>query len=235
MAIGGAIAWSACRSDVPAMAVRNVVDSHAVLRAMKSGFAWFVPMLEVPMLEVLVTQNVAESRRSSVMRRLSSLAKRTSVAPIGGQSDDGEDDAESGFSSVVRCPRHELLAASHISLCALVNVAWTTARFTGLPQVPSETRAIEAAGTTLDETTEPEDPICVQSHSEVLGLWVLLCPFALTCLCKRRFPPERAAAPAIFFRQRRQAHASPHRSPGRMRQVPRASTKRSSLPRRRRL
>jgi hypothetical protein len=99
IAIGGAIAQSVRRSHVPATAVRKVVNSHAVLRAMQSGFAWFVPMLEV-----LVAQKVAESGRSTVMRRLSSLVKRTSVVPIGGQSDGGEDDAESGFSSVVRCP-----------------------------------------------------------------------------------------------------------------------------------
>ena len=98
IAIGGAIAQSVRRSHLPATAVRKVVNSHAVLRAMKSGFAWFVPMLEV-----LVAPKVA-SRRSTVMRRLSSLVKRTSVAPIGGQSDGGEDDGESGFSSVVRCP-----------------------------------------------------------------------------------------------------------------------------------
>jgi hypothetical protein len=54
-------------------------------------------------LEVLVAQRSVESGRSTLMRRLSSLVKRTSVAPIGGQSDGGEDDGESGFSAVVRC------------------------------------------------------------------------------------------------------------------------------------
>jgi hypothetical protein len=99
IAIGGTIAQSVRRSHAPATAVRQVVNSHAVLRAMKSGFAWLVPMLEV-----LVALKVAEFGRSTVMRRLSSLVKRTSVAPIGGQLDGGEDDGESGFSSVVRCP-----------------------------------------------------------------------------------------------------------------------------------
>ena len=98
IAIGGAIAQSVRRSHLPAKAVRKVVNSHAVLRAMKSGFAWFVPMLEV-----LVAPKVAESRRFTETRRLGSLVKRPSVAPMGGQSDGGEDDA-SGFSSVVRCP-----------------------------------------------------------------------------------------------------------------------------------
>jgi hypothetical protein len=98
IAIGGAIAQSVRRSHVPATAVRKVVNSHAVLRAMNSDFVWFVPMLEV------LARKAAESGRSTVMRRLSSLVKRTSVAPIGGQSDGGEDDGESGFSSVVRCP-----------------------------------------------------------------------------------------------------------------------------------
>ena len=99
IAIGGAIAQSVRRSHVPATAVRKVLNSHAVLRAMNSDFVWFVPMLEV-----LVAQKVADSGRSTMMRRLSLLVKRTSVAPIGGQSDGGEDDGESGFSSVVRCP-----------------------------------------------------------------------------------------------------------------------------------
>jgi hypothetical protein len=100
IAIGGTIAETVRRSHVPATAVRKVVNSRAVLRAMNSDFVWFVPMLEV-----LVAQKVAESGRSTVMRRLSSLVKHTSVAPIGGQSDGGEDDGESGFSSVVRCPQ----------------------------------------------------------------------------------------------------------------------------------
>jgi hypothetical protein len=99
IAIGGAVASIVRRSHVPATAVRKVVNSHAVLRAMKSDFVWFVPMLEV-----LVAQRRVVSGRSTLMRRLSSLVKRTSVAPIGGQSDGGEDDGESGFSSVVRCP-----------------------------------------------------------------------------------------------------------------------------------
>jgi hypothetical protein len=99
IAIGRAIAQSVRRSHVPATAVRKVVNSHAVLRAMKSDFVWFVPMLEV-----LVAQRSVDSGRSTLMRRLSLLVKRTSVAPIGGQSDGGEDDGESGFSSVVRCP-----------------------------------------------------------------------------------------------------------------------------------
>ena len=97
-AIGRVIVSSIRRSHEPATALREVLNSHAVLRAMESGFAWFVPMVEV-----LVAQKVAKSRRSTVMRRLSSLVTRPSVAPIGGQSDGGEDDA-SGFSSVVRCP-----------------------------------------------------------------------------------------------------------------------------------
>ncbi len=75
---------------------------------------------------------------------------------------------------------HELLASSHVSLCALVYGARTTARFTGLPQVPAEARAIEAVGATLDETAAAEDSICVQGDSEVqeLDLRVLLCPCA---------------------------------------------------------
>ncbi len=97
-AIGRLIVSSIRRSHKPAMALRKVLNSHAVLRAM-SGFAWFVSMLEV-----LVAHEVAKSRRFTVMRRLSSLVTRTSVAPIGGQSDGGGEDDASGFCSVVRCP-----------------------------------------------------------------------------------------------------------------------------------
>ena len=65
---------------------------------------------------------------------------------------------------------------------ALVDVAWTTARFTGLPQVPAEAGAVEAVGAaTLDETTAAEDSMCVRSDSEVqerFGLWVPPCPCA---------------------------------------------------------
>ena len=65
-------------------------------------------------------------------------------------------------------------------LCALVYDALTTARFTGLPQVPAEACAIEAVGATLDETAAAEDSICVQGDSEMheLDLRVLLCPRA---------------------------------------------------------
>jgi hypothetical protein len=75
---------------------------------------------------------------------------------------------------------HEPLVSSRISLCALVNVPRTAARFTGLPQVPADARVIEAVGATLDETAAAEDSICVQSDSEVqeLGLWVPVCPCA---------------------------------------------------------
>ncbi len=43
---------------------------------------------------------------------------------------------------------------------------------------------------------------------------VFVCSFALTLtiLCKRRIPPERAVAPAIFLHKRRQEHANPPRS-----------------------
>ena len=75
---------------------------------------------------------------------------------------------------------HESLVSRHISLCTLVNVPRTAARFTGLPQVPADARVIEAVGATLDETAAAEDSICVQSDSEVqeLGLWVPVCPCA---------------------------------------------------------
>jgi hypothetical protein len=73
-AMGNAIASIARRSHdedhmpaTPRSALRKVVQSHAVLRAMKLEHAWFVPMLEV------VTGHMAAEARRSTMKRLLSI------------------------------------------------------------------------------------------------------------------------------------------------------------------
>ncbi len=97
-AIGSAIASSVRQSHVPVTAVRHAVQSHAVLRAMKSTYVWFVPMLEA------VAVGNSESRRT-LMKRLSSIATAEvpTVAPNDATSSaDGADNEEfNQFSSVV--------------------------------------------------------------------------------------------------------------------------------------
>jgi hypothetical protein len=93
-----------------AEALNKVVQSHGALRAMKSDYAWFVPMLKVVM-----AHKAAEPRGSVVMNRLRSMRSSIApVAPIGVASDADTADEESGFRSVVR------LGAPHrpVSLCA---------------------------------------------------------------------------------------------------------------------
>jgi hypothetical protein len=107
-AIGSVIA-SVRLSDAPAVALKRVVKSLAVLRAMKSCFVWFVPMLEG-----LAVPKIAQPRRSTLMERLTSTMERLTsiatarapVAPIDAVSDAGIADEGSGFSTVVRPSGH---------------------------------------------------------------------------------------------------------------------------------
>jgi hypothetical protein len=89
-AIGSAIASSLHRSNVPATALRKVLESHAVLRTMKSGHVWFVPMLDV-----LTAHMVAKSHPSGWMKRFSSIVTPTDMAS------DANRDVERGFRPVV--------------------------------------------------------------------------------------------------------------------------------------
>jgi hypothetical protein len=93
-AIGGLLAASARSSQVPATAVHRVMDSHSILRKMKSQNAWFAPMLEV-LSEAADRPNTA--RR--LTRRFSTTVTPKTIA----------DDAPSPatFDSVVR-PRPTL-------------------------------------------------------------------------------------------------------------------------------
>jgi hypothetical protein len=100
-AIGSVIA-SVRLSDMPAVALTSVVESLTVLRAMKSCFVWFIPMLEV-----LAVPKIAQPRRYSLMKRLTSIATASApVAPIDAVSDAGIADEGSGFSPVVRPGRN---------------------------------------------------------------------------------------------------------------------------------
>jgi hypothetical protein len=94
-AIGAAIVLSVREADMPATGLKRAVKSHAVLRAMKSKYVWFAPMLET-----IMAHTAAEPRGSLLMKRLSSRV--TSMAPgDAALSADGAEE-EGGFSSVVR-------------------------------------------------------------------------------------------------------------------------------------
>jgi hypothetical protein len=107
-----------------AMGLNKVVQSHGALEAMKSEYAWFMPMLEVA-----VAHKIAQRRGSAVISRgirgsavinrgisrgISRLKLRSSISPVA--SSDGARhadavDEESGFSPVVR------LGAPHAPFC----------------------------------------------------------------------------------------------------------------------
>ncbi len=99
-AIGSAIASSIRRSHVPARAVQKVVKSIAVLRAMKSGYAWFDPMLEV-----LTASKRAKAHRSTFVKRSITIAVG-SVAPTDADTESDADGADEDFSSVVSSLPH---------------------------------------------------------------------------------------------------------------------------------
>jgi hypothetical protein len=99
IAIGCAIASSVHQAHALAAGLKKVVNSHTVLQAMESDYAWFVPMLEVVM-----AHKAAERRGSEVMKRL-----RSSISPVASSDVALHADAadeESGFSSVVRLGPH---------------------------------------------------------------------------------------------------------------------------------
>jgi hypothetical protein len=102
IAIGSTISLGVHRVDfLPVTALQKVIKSQAVLRAMKSGYAWFVPMLEV-----LTAHKAVEPRRSTLMKRLSSIFVPNVAAIDGAESADADIEVEEGrFSSVVRPTR----------------------------------------------------------------------------------------------------------------------------------
>jgi hypothetical protein len=109
IAIGCAIASSVHQAHSLAAGLNKVVNSHTVLQAMKSDYAWFVPMLKV-----LMAHKAAQPRGSVVMNRLRSMRSSIApVAPIGVASDADAADEGSGFNPVVRLGAHR-----PVSLCA---------------------------------------------------------------------------------------------------------------------
>ena len=88
-AIGRMLATRTRSSHVPATALSTMVDSHSIVRTMKTKHSWFVPMLEV----LLVPPESAELRRPSVMRRLSAIITPEAMA---------HDVSNANFDSVVR-------------------------------------------------------------------------------------------------------------------------------------
>jgi hypothetical protein len=61
---------SMCHSPVTAFALREAVDSHSVLSTMKTRYIWFVPMLEVVLVQAAEHGPLASARQLST--RLSS-------------------------------------------------------------------------------------------------------------------------------------------------------------------
>ena len=78
-----------------AAGLNKVIKSHGVLQAMKSEYAWFVPMLEVAM-----AHKAAQPRGSIFMKGLRSSISIAASSNVALHADAA--DEESGFSCVVR-------------------------------------------------------------------------------------------------------------------------------------
>ena len=111
VAVGGAIASCVRQAQALAAGLKMVTKSHAVLQAMKSEYAWFMPMLEA-----IMAHKAAQPRGSVVMNRLRSsiLVASSDVALHADAADE-----ESGFSSVVRLGAH----GPRLAVCPLASDA----------------------------------------------------------------------------------------------------------------
>ena len=78
-----------------AAGLNKVINSHGVLQAMKSKYAWFVPMLEVVM-----AHKAAQPRGSIIVMGLRSSISSAASSDVALHADAA--DEENGFSSVVR-------------------------------------------------------------------------------------------------------------------------------------
>jgi hypothetical protein len=142
IAIGGVIASSVRRSHVPRTALKRIVESHPVLRAVTLGHVWFVPMLEA-----LTAREVA-SRRSLFVRRSSSIATAEFHGDAGVDiaAQDGADEASS-FSSAVTALPHACVCARAIHAFGCARPAFRPARSTvsrtQLQVVPADVCASE--------------------------------------------------------------------------------------------
>ena len=99
IAIGSAIASSVHQAHALAAGLSKVVQSHGALLAMKSEYAWFMPMLEVVM-----AHKAAHPRGSALMKRLRPSISPAASSHVALHADAA--DEESGFSSVVRLGAH---------------------------------------------------------------------------------------------------------------------------------
>jgi len=116
IAIGWAIASIVHEAHSLAAGLNKVVQSHGALQAMKSEYAWFMPMLEVAM-----AHKAAQLRGSAVMNRFRSIRGR-SFSPVASSDVALHADAaneESGFSSVVRLGAH----GPRLAVCPLASDA----------------------------------------------------------------------------------------------------------------
>jgi hypothetical protein len=102
VAIGSAIASSVRQAQALAAGLNKVVKLHGTLQAMKSEYAWFMPMLEV------IMAHKAAHLRGSVTVAMNRL--RSIISPVG-SSDvalhaDAADEESGFFNSVVRLGAH---------------------------------------------------------------------------------------------------------------------------------
>ena len=104
IAIGCAIVSSVHQAQSLAAGLTKVVQSHGALQAMKSEYAWFMPMLEVVMAD-----NFAHPRGTVVMNRLRSIISPVASSDVALHADAA--DEEVGFSIVVR------FSAPHALFC----------------------------------------------------------------------------------------------------------------------
>ena len=116
-AVGSTIASTVRRSDMPATALHKLVNSLEVLQTMRSAYVWFVPMLEV-----LTAPKVGKPRRSTLMKRLSSIVATEQSAPNYVTKAD-ETDAES-FGSVVwlGMASHTPVACNYVCMLAVFRI-----------------------------------------------------------------------------------------------------------------
>jgi len=113
IAIGSAIASSVHQAHSLAAGLNKVVNSHAALQAMKSEYAWFMPMLEV-----IMAHKAAHPRGSVAMNRLRSIISPVASSDMALHADAA--DEESCFSSVVRLGLWPRLALRPLTSDALM-------------------------------------------------------------------------------------------------------------------
>ena len=96
IALGSLIASSVYESNFPVTALQKVVKLNTLLRAMKSAYVWFVPMLEI-----VSSHKAAKRSRREGIRRFSA---KVSAGDAMSNTDGG--DEESGFKAVVCLGTH---------------------------------------------------------------------------------------------------------------------------------